>query len=69
MYKMPEREPERDRIISTQKFRLNINCPYCGALIPQYIVHFNGTWDTAEHCNMCGYDRDYDLSNPHGGLK
>ena len=65
MYKMPE----RDRIISTQQFRLNVNCPECGSLIPQYIVYFDGTWDTAESCEMCGYDRDYDLSNPHGGLK
>lgn len=61
MNKMP------DRIISTQQFRLNINCPNCGALIPQYIVYFDDTWDTSERCEMCGYERDYDLSDPHGG--
>lgn len=54
--------------IVEEMFRGNINCPKCGALIAQYRASLsNGSWDTAECCEMCGYERDYDLSNPHGG--
>ncbi len=67
LLRSPAYRGERGMTMYTDEdFRGNVTCPDCGALIPQYIRHYAGTWDTREECPMCGYSRDYDLENPHG---
>ena len=51
-----------------EEYRGNILCPECGSIIPQFIMYFKSTWDTREEC-PCGYERQYNFQNPHGGTK
>ena len=47
-----------------ETIRMNVPCPDCGYIMPQYIRHLVGptgysiAWDSREECS-CGYKLDY----------